>query len=75
MSIEKIGSNMYLHLRKNVTVLYSYNTPVAAYVRSIGYVRTSQYYSKTTSKHINKWLHGQDYEVVSQEHIDFLAKD
>ena len=39
-------------------LLYSYNTPVAAYQEGVGYFRTEEKYSATTTKHINKWLEG-----------------
>ena len=37
-------------------VLFSYRTPVAAYVFGRGYVKTEKWWSVTTSRHINKWL-------------------
>ena len=37
-------------------VFFSYRTPVAAYLPERGYVRTATYWSKTTSRHLNKWL-------------------
>lgn len=45
-------------------VFFSYRTPVAAYLPEKGYVRTSTYWSKTTSRHINKWL--QNVNNVSE---------
>jgi hypothetical protein len=38
-------------------ILFSYKTPVAFYEMNTGnYYRTSQKWSKTTSRHINQWL-------------------
>ena len=37
-------------------ILFSYGTPVAGFIPSLGYVRTTEWFSSTTSKHINKWL-------------------
>ena len=45
-------------------VFFSYRTPVAAYLPEKGYVRTATYWSKTTSRHINKWL--QNVNNVSE---------
>tara|TARA_E500000331_G_scaffold341015_1_gene372938 strand:+ start:2041 stop:2274 length:234 start_codon:yes stop_codon:yes gene_type:complete len=45
-------------------VFFSYRTPVAAYLPERGYVRTATYWSKTTSRHINKWL--QNVNNVSE---------
>ena len=54
-------------------ILFSYQTPVAAFVSGRGYVRTAKYFSKTTSKHINHWV-DEDAEIVSQEYIESLVK-
>ena len=45
-------------------VFFSYRTPVAADLPEKGYVRTATYWSKTTSRHINKWL--QNVNNVSE---------
>jgi hypothetical protein len=37
-------------------VLFSYSTPVAVYRSGEGYYRTNKFWSRTTSRHINKWL-------------------
>jgi hypothetical protein len=37
-------------------VLFSYETPVAAFCEEKGFMRTSTKYSVTTSRHINYWL-------------------
>ena len=37
-------------------VFFSYSTPVAGYKPNIGYVKTNQWYSSTTTRHINKYL-------------------
>ena len=59
-------------------VFFSYKTPVAAYVFGKGYVRTEQYWSVTTSRHINKWLRGgysdlPECEEVTQEYLNNLV--
>ena len=58
-------------------IFFSYKTPVAAYVFGRGFVRTENFYSTTTSRHINKWI-GVDAktdttEKVSQEYLNNLA--
>lgn len=67
---------------KEATVLFSYSTPVAA--RFVGngqvtFVKTSQYHSRTTSKHVNNWLreYGQtpsDTPEVNQAYLKGLVK-
>jgi hypothetical protein len=57
MIIKQIGSNQTeVMLADGTTVLYSYVTPVAARVPGRGWVRTSQKWSVTTTKHVNRWL-------------------
>ena len=55
-------------------VFFSYSTPVAGYCPDRGYLRTEQWYSQTTSKHINKYLPDvTNYTTVSQETINNLV--
>ena len=44
-------------------VLFSYSTPVAAFVPGRGYLRTDRHFSVTTSRHINKWIDGRSTTV------------
>lgn len=74
MKIRKAGNNMTeLSLTNGTDVLFSYETPVAAFVEGDGYVRTETRYSVTTSKHINKWLNGMVAREVPQSVIDALV--
>ena len=54
-------------------VFFSYSTPVAGYSPDKGYLRTEQWYSQTTSKHINQYLGALNYSTVSQETINNLV--
>jgi len=56
-----------------ITVLFSYNTPVACCISGRGWFRTSKKWSVTTSKHINQWLDGAKAEERPQEFFDELA--
>jgi hypothetical protein len=57
MIVQQIGSNQTeILLADGTTVLFSYSTPVAALVAGKGWVRTSQKWSATTTKHINAWF-------------------
>jgi len=58
MKVRNVGSNMTELVADGCTVLFSYETPVAAYTPTQGYVRTSHKWSQTTTRHINKWLDG-----------------
>ena len=61
-----------------VSIVMSYGLPVAGRGPS-GLFRTEEYYSKTTTRHINKFFTShfvlnqkRDIEVVSQEFLDQL---
>lgn len=75
MKITPIGSNKTLRTLDNGTqILYSYSTPVAAFIPGRGHIRTDKFHSVTTSRHINKWLDEAEAEIVPQSQIDALAK-
>lgn len=77
MKIIQLARNMTeLQLNNGIKVLFSYETPVAySYITERGKetYKTNFYYSKTTSKHINKWekvYHGE----VDQSILDEVLK-
>jgi len=62
----------------DVTVLFSYETPVACHIEeTMQFYRTEHKWSATTTRHINKWLReqGQPGKVVEmpQSFFDTLA--
>jgi len=56
MKLNSRGSNCTEVEVEGVTVLFSYSTPVAAHIADVGFFRTCEQFSSTTSKHINGWL-------------------
>ena len=56
MQLTPIASNMTEIETSEARILFSYRTPVAAYIFGEGFVKTDQFWSVTTSRHINKWL-------------------
>ena len=73
MNIKKVGSNMTeLKLENGTTVLFSYESPVAAGTID-GWFKTEQHYSQTTSKHITKWLEGIKPQVKPQSFFNNLV--
>jgi len=72
MQIKPIASNMTELVTGGCTVLFSYETPVAAYTPTQGYVRTAKWYSQTTTRHINKWLDGVDAQEMPQAFFDSI---
>jgi len=76
MKISNVGSNMTeLSTNSGAVILFSYSTPVAALLPSGQYVKTSEWYSQTTTRHINKWLQGvsANVETRSSEFISNLS--
>ena len=75
MQLTPIASNMTEVETSEARILFSYRTPVAAYVFGEGFVRTEKWWSVTTSRHINKWI-GKDVttEEVSQTYLDNLVQ-
>ena len=77
MQLTPIASNMTEVETSEARILFSYSTPVAAYVYGEGYVRTEKWWSVTTSRHINKWLdlrYGETAKEVSQTYLDNLVQ-
>ena len=82
MQLTPIASNMTEVETSEARILFSYRTPVAAYVFGRGYVRTEKWFSVTTSRHINKWVNmdmpvsgyiAVTTEEVSQTYLDNLV--
>jgi len=73
MKLNPIASNMTeveLTTDPAVTLLFSYKTPVAAFIAGRGYFRTEHKWSVTTSKHITKWLDGATAATRPQEFFE-----
>ena len=62
-----------IEIGQGVSVFFSYNTPVAAFIPDQGYVRSNVKWSRTTSKHINNWLRGYAATEVDQSVLDNLV--
>ena len=73
MQLTPIASNMTEVETSEARILFSYRTPVAAYVYDTGYVRTEKWWSVTTSRHINKWIDGGTTKEVAQTYLDNLV--
>lgn len=72
MKLKQIGSNMTeVRYENGVIIFVSYETPVAAFSPKSGYFVTDKYYSRTTSKHITKWLAGvTNFQKVSPDFLN-----
>ena len=79
IEIDSLGKNQTIVIRGSTVILVSYQTPVAACVGGIFY-RTSEFWSVTTSRHINQWLrsNAQQPNLVEekvQSYFDALLED
>jgi hypothetical protein len=81
MNLKPLGANKTeLTLEKDgqrIRVLFSYETPVACDIltsEGMEYYRTEEFYSKTTSKHINSWMPMDQAEEKPQSFFDDLVK-
>ena len=73
MNIRQIASNMTELNLNGLSVLFSYQTPVAGWDDN-GAFRTTEWYSQTTTRHINKYLGGKAVgRTVPQSHINELV--
>ena len=77
IKLQQIGSNVNVIESGAYTFLFSYETAVAGISPNIGYWRSKDYMpkvgtSKTTERHINKWLDGETAKVVSQDDVNIM---
>lgn len=56
MKIKSIGANKTELEFKDLRLLVSYSTPVALIRYPGGAIKTEEFHSVTTSKHINQWI-------------------
>lgn len=76
MELKNIGANKTELNVDGVVILFSYSTPVAAFVSTVsnlpaGWYKTNKKHSKTTSKHVNQWYSGE-YQEKDQQWFDNL---
>ena len=74
MQLKQLGSNQTLvNYNDGTEVFFSYETPVAGFHPDLGYVKTTNWYSSTTTRHINKYLDVIKANEVPQEIVNSLA--
>ena len=56
MRLTPIAANQTEIETADARIFFSYSTPVAAYIFGEGFVRSEEFFSVTTSRHINKWI-------------------
>ena len=81
MKVKSIGANKTELELKDILILISYETPVAAILyNGSGAIKTSEYFSNTTSKHINMWLKDHGYNpskigIMDQNWFNLILED
>ena len=87
MKLHSFATNRTLLIFDDGTeVFFSYETPVAGYSNKLGYVKSKQWYSSTTTRHVNRyfnhvWLNSNlvgfdpetDVSTVDQDVINKLV--
>ena len=72
----KWGSNAIQIMGNEMSILFSYETPVACHISGEGYKRTAAHHSSTTTRHINDWLRREgsalNVKTEPQEYFDKL---
>lgn len=72
MKVKNLGANKtQIEVNADLQIFVSYETPVAAYVDGKFY-RTSEKFSRTTSKHITQWLDGVNATEKPQDFFENL---
>lgn len=78
MNLTPIAANMTeVQVNKSLRVLFSYKTPVACEWTNgavYEFFQTSKKWSRTTSRHVNKWLSGNPAKFQDQEYFDSLVE-
>ena len=74
MKLIKLGNNETLIKvnQENIELLFSYNTCVGGR-DEYGFFKSSTWHSRTTTKHINKYLNGENARLMSQSTLDKLG--
>ena len=78
MKLKQLGPNMTELRFTDHLILFSYETPVAGWHDCLLF-KTKEKYSRTTTKHINKYFRDQwgvnplSVEKVTQDYIDSLV--
>ena len=83
MKLQSFAANRtVLTFDDGTEIFFSYETPVAGYSNKLGYVRTNQWYSSTTTRHINKYIYDGHPDTltfkcteVDQETINNLIRE
>ncbi len=68
-----ITPNMTVLTIGDKEILFSYETPVAVRYSDASFLVSSNWFSKTTTAHINKWVGKKNPRAVSVPHNEIVA--
>jgi len=66
MRLKKLGANETILCDGTREIFFSYETPVAAWVAGKLYI-TDEFHSRTTSKHINRFIQRFSPNIIPEE--------
>lgn len=76
MRLKNLGANVAVLITNHGhEILYSYETAVAGYSPLIGHFKSKEHYSKTTSRHINKYLAGVNAIELTVDEIENIVNE
>lgn len=74
MNLKPLQANMTELTIGTKSILFSYETAVAVFDVGTGeYLQTSKIWSRTTTRHINKWLDGNIAGYVDQDYFNSIV--
>lgn len=74
LKINPVGQNQTEIETNNMTIFFSYREPVSCFINGQGFFKTSKFWSKTTTAHVNKWLKNNGAENVTGKDQSFFDK-
>lgn len=76
MELQRLGANVaVINLSSGARILFSYDTPVAAYIPGEGYIKSERFFSRTTTAHVAQFLKGNQGATVTHETLTRLAQE
>lgn len=76
MELQRLGANVaVINLHNGTRILFSYDTPVAAYIPGEGYIKSERFFSRTTTGHVSQFAKGNMARTVTHETMAKLAQE
>jgi hypothetical protein len=66
-------NSVMVEFKNGIQVLFSYQTPVAAFIPGEGYLRSSNKFSNTTTRHINAWMGKESTKTIDQHKLESIV--